>query len=105
MADQERAESGLMPETDEVMRLSAAIKPMLRGVPAMIVGAVLADLTAIHIVSHVAENEYLTKKSREAVLKIQIDTIKKLMPLNEAMIKDKVEAARDDLKAQGKAKH
>jgi hypothetical protein len=103
MADQERDESGVVPETHDVMRLVDVIRPMLRGVAPEVVGAVLADLTAKFIVSHVAENEDLTKKSREQVLKIQIQTIKRLMPLNEEMIKAKVEAARDDLKAQGKA--
>jgi hypothetical protein len=85
------------------MRLSEVIRPLLRGQPPEVVGAVLANLTAMFIISHVAENDYLTKKSRDQVLKIQIDTIKKLMPLNEELIRSKVQAARDGLKAQNKA--
>lgn len=105
MADQERAESGLVPETYDVLRLVGRIRPLLKGQPPEIIGAALADLTALFIVNHVAENDTLTRKARYEVLKIQIATIKKLIPLNDEMLKSKaeVEAARHDLEAQGKA--
>jgi hypothetical protein len=55
------------------------IKPILAGNPGQIQGAVLADLLAIFLAGH-------APPLREQILAIHLETVRRLIPVNEAMI-------------------
>jgi hypothetical protein len=72
-----------MSEADEVVALAAAIRPMLVGKASQIQGAVLADLLSIWLAGHVVRGDpQATKRWRRDILKIHLDSVRKLVPIN-----------------------
>jgi hypothetical protein len=59
---------------------------------------VLADLTALLLAGHVAENPVKTQAVRDKVLKIHLRAIKALVPINENMIREQMPKAQADAK-------
>lgn len=100
MADQKRTEGGLAPETQGVFHLVDQIRPLLGGQPPVVVGAVLADLLALYLAGHVADTPANTKAVRDATLKIHLRAVKALVPLNEDMLRERMERAQDEAKAR-----
>jgi hypothetical protein len=88
----------IVPEANEVMTLVERVKPLFSGVDPMVVGAALADLTALLLAGHVAENPAKTRALRDQTLKIHIRAIKALVPLNEDMLRERIEAGRNEIK-------
>ena len=61
---------------------SEAIRPILAGHPPQVQGAAVADLLAIWLAGHPAE-------VRKSLLEMHLATVHKLIPVNEAMIREK----------------
>lgn len=62
---------------EEFRRIEDAIKPLLTGHPPPLQGAILADLLALYLAGHAPD-------LREDILQITINTIRRLIPVNEA---------------------
>ena len=74
-------------DTDEVEAIVNAVRPLLAGKSSPIQGAALADLLAIWLAGHFATgNQRATAAIRERLLKEHIETVRKLIPLNEEAI-------------------
>lgn len=77
----------------EVEALSNKISPLLAGRPAELVGAVLADLLATWLASHVladptsdtegAINQVATNQMREQLIDLHLRAVRSLIPINE----------------------
>lgn len=74
-------------DANEAVALAKSIHPMLEGKPAPIIGAALADLVSLLIAGHVADTPLKTQKVRELVLEEHIKAVRRLLPLQDAMIK------------------
>jgi hypothetical protein len=69
--------------TDAVWRLVRAVTPHFRGKAPEVQGAALADLLATWLAGHVVPgSEADTEASREAVLQLHLDAVRRLIPLN-----------------------
>lgn len=84
------------PDPQEVLDLSSQIWPTvskaLAGRDPMIQGAVLADLVAIWLAGHIVPTDKdLTNKLREDLLAVHVEHVRKLIPVNEAMLMDRIE--------------
>jgi hypothetical protein len=66
-------------DVDKTMELIQRIGPILAGNPSIIQGTVLAELTAVWVMGHYADDEKTTANLRERLLDIQRDTIAHLM--------------------------
>lgn len=75
----EAAERGLKSIT-----LTMKIRRMLAGMDASAQGAILADLLSMYLAAHVDENgdDEATEGYRELVLKVHLEAVRKLIPLN-----------------------
>jgi len=69
--------------------LAASIAPMLTGHPPEVQGAVLADLLAMWLAGHVLNDGTPATEYREALLAELIKTVRRLVPVNEKIIKAK----------------
>jgi hypothetical protein len=70
----------------EAQRRVEMIKPMLAGQEPEIVGAILADLVAILLVGHRCSTPEATAELREEILRMHIELVRHLIPINEAMM-------------------
>jgi hypothetical protein len=69
--------------TEEVFAIVQRVRPLLAGKPPQIQGAVLADLTATFIGGYgVVGNAEATDVLRDELLKMHVDTVKRLIPVN-----------------------
>jgi hypothetical protein len=73
-------------EATAVGLLVEKIRPILAGHPVMVQGAVLSDLVAMLLAGHIGATPKMTASIRESVLKLHIDTVRKLVPPNSGMI-------------------
>jgi hypothetical protein len=72
-----------MSDADEVVALVTAVRPFFIGRPKEVQGAVLADLLAIWLAGHVVRGDpTATKRWRKDILKIHLDSVRKLIPIN-----------------------
>jgi hypothetical protein len=84
MSDKDKVES--------ITELAALIRPLLAGREPDVVGAALADLLAMLLAGHFAEEEIgsphrpATDGVREELLQLHIEMVRKLIPINEGMI-------------------
>jgi hypothetical protein len=74
----------IMPETklEAHTRLAEAIEKLLAGEHPEVQGSILADLTATWLAGHRTGKRLASEKLREAMLKVQTETIRKLVPIN-----------------------
>jgi hypothetical protein len=74
--------------TFEVSATVEKIRPLLAGHDPKIQGAVLTDLVAIFLAGHFARggDPEQTRKLREALLTIHVETVWELIPANEEII-------------------
>jgi len=70
----------------EIEAIVAAIRPLLAGKPPEIQGAALADLLATWLAGYVAGDEGKTDDLRERLLQHHLRTVRRLLPVNHAMI-------------------
>jgi hypothetical protein len=71
-------------DVDEIVE---AVRPILAGNPPQIVGAALADLLAIFLASHIVPGRAeATDRIRKELLATHLDTVRALIPVNEAAI-------------------
>lgn len=94
-SDQGRPEGGLAPETNDAMALLAKIKLLLAEQDAPVIGAVLAQLTALFVVAHVPESPspYKTRLLRNQVLEQHVAMVKAAIPVTAMMVREQTEAA------------
>jgi hypothetical protein len=72
-----------MSQADDVVALVTAVRPLFIGTPPEIQGAALADLVSIWLAGHVVRGDpKATKRWREQVLKVHIETVRLLVPIN-----------------------
>jgi hypothetical protein len=74
------------PETREIVRAVERIKPILAGRPAEMQGAILADLLAIWLAGHRAEDADTTRTLRAEMLAMHIAAVQQLIPINAKII-------------------
>lgn len=81
-----------IPSPDDVDALVEEIRPLLANRNPDLVGAALADLTAILLAGHVVLDDLgevdvkANAQFREALIEIHITAVRRLIPINEAMI-------------------
>jgi hypothetical protein len=75
------------PDINDAIALAQSLHPLLEGKPAPLIGAALADLVSLLIAGHVADTPLRTQKLRELILEEHIKAVRKLIPLQEAMIR------------------
>lgn len=79
-------EPELTPE--RIVALSKEIAEMFEGEHPLVIGAVLADLTAIWLASHSDDRgAKQTSRMREHMLQVQMETTRQLIAPNEAIIR------------------
>jgi hypothetical protein len=74
---------GQMSKPDQVKVLGELIRPLFAHRDPAIIGAVLADLLAMLLASHVGED---AAELREQLLELHIGTVRELIPVNEKLI-------------------
>jgi hypothetical protein len=77
-----RPRKKIMPPDQLIARLVDWIRPLLADHPPEIQAGVLADLVAIWLAGHFAGDK--TTDLRETLLKLHIEAVRKLIPINEA---------------------
>jgi len=76
-----------MDNAAEVEAIVNRMRPALAGHPSPIQGAALADLLAIWLAGHIVPGKPAeTKAARERLLKMHVEMVRKLIPVNEAQI-------------------
>jgi hypothetical protein len=70
------------PMTREIIRAIDRIKPILAGRPAAMQGAILADLLAIWLAGHHAEDEETTRRLRTQLLADHLAAVVALVAAN-----------------------
>ena len=68
--------------------IAIRIRSFLAGEPAEVVGAVLADLTALWLAGHWSRNESIREQWRREELELFVTTVEQLIPVNEAMMRE-----------------
>jgi hypothetical protein len=77
----------MTPTARDVIRLVKQIEPLLAGQPRQLQGAVLADLLAIWLAGHYVEGDQAaTTELRAELLKHHLETVDRLVPVNEKMM-------------------
>lgn len=83
------------PMTQIAVDLAKSIHPMFANLPAPVIGAALADLTSLWIAGHITEGQPAeTRKLRAELFKQHMKAVKTLVPLQEAMLRQRAEAQR-----------
>lgn len=78
----------------EVVRVVERIRPLLAGHQPEVQGAALADLLATWLAGHVVPSDReATEALRERLLAPLLDTVRALVPVNEAMLRERHGAA------------
>ena len=72
--------------------IGSVIEPLLAGRPAEVQGAILADLTATWLAGHVADSPDQTEEFRRAMFDHWVETVWKLVPINERAAMEEREA-------------
>jgi hypothetical protein len=76
------------PLTKTAIDLAKSIHPLLADHPAPVVGAALADLLSLLIAGHIVDgNPRETQRVRDRVLDEHIRAVKRLVPLQDEMLK------------------
>jgi hypothetical protein len=75
-----------MSDVSRIGPIVECIRPLLSGQPAGVQGAVLADLLAIFLAGHRSDTPAHTEQVREAALAFHIETVRKLIPVNAALM-------------------
>jgi hypothetical protein len=83
-----------MKDTEIVESIVNAIKPWLAGYSPEIQGAVLADLLAMFLAGHVGPE---APALREEILRLHIETVRDLIPVNEKILAARIAAAKSVL--------
>jgi hypothetical protein len=82
----------LDPDTVVAVELAQSIHPMLAGQPAPIIAAALADLVSLMIAGHYVDGSAVqTRKLREELLDEHVKVVKRMIPLQEALLKSRIE--------------
>jgi hypothetical protein len=69
-----------------IKALVATIRPLLAGNPPEVQGTALADLLAIWVAGHIGDSDDETGRLRETILAIHSEMVRKLVPVNDAII-------------------
>ena len=77
------------PTPDEVLAVAERIKPILANHHPTLQGAVLAELLSIWIAGHVADTSANSAKLRREMLKMHVEQVRKLIPVNAKIIHGK----------------
>ncbi len=75
------------PDPHDVEPIVERIRPLLAGHRPEIQGAVLADLLATWLAGHMGEG---ADRVREELLRMHIEMVRKLIPVNETMILERL---------------
>jgi hypothetical protein len=76
-----------MSSADEIGPIVERIRPLLAGHSPEVQGAVLADLLAIFLAAHgVDDPDPAVEALREEILRLHIDAVRALIPINVAML-------------------
>ena len=74
-------------KTYDVTKISEQIYDLLAGQGADVQGAICADLLAMWLAGHIVPgNEQATADARDKLLKLHIETVRRLIPINEELI-------------------
>ena len=84
MAKHTEFEAHMGKPVNTVEQIVKAISPLLAGHSPEIQGAVLADLLAMFLAGHVGSD---ADAVREEILRLHIETVRELIPVNEEIIK------------------
>lgn len=79
---------------EEALELAGEIKPLLAGKRPELQSAALCDLVATWLAGHFTPDPVETNEMREGLLGAFVETIKELIPVNEAVILGDVESLR-----------
>ena len=83
------------PFTQTVLDLAKSVYAAFAGYPAPVIGAALADLTSLWLAGHVVDGQPdKTRKWRADLFKEHTKAVRKLVPLQEAMLRELAEAQR-----------
>ena len=77
------------PTPEEVLAVAERIKPILANHHPTLQGAVLAELLSIWIAGHVADTGANSAKLRREMLKMHVEQVRKLIPVNVKIIHGK----------------
>lgn len=81
------------PRTQEVADLREKIRPLLAGHEPEIIGAALSDLVATWLVAHQGPADEIDAV-REQILQAFIALVRRLMPVNERMLRERLKQTR-----------
>jgi hypothetical protein len=72
-----------------VEAVAVKIRPLLRGLPAPIQGAVLADLFATWLAGHIGPTPEATWKARDALIEFHIEAVRSLAEIADQCRKER----------------